>query len=315
MTTTNDRSIPAEHHQPVFIGGFRSGTTLLINLLGMHEAVTPWFETKYLCDPLRWLRTISKPETTSFETSFFAFLTNGETSPLDRDSVYASMCKDVNQTADRIEQRCSDGKAAHERYPIGADYINYTREQALEACSRWRDSLHQKPDAETLAFVTGNLILELAALQTASTHTPLWFNKTPEITRFGSELRACLGKTKLILMIRDGREVARSAADLGWCDIETMARYWKDMIELTRDATKETPEDYLELRFEDLISAPVDILNRVLDFTGLECTGAQIYDHYLQYFQNNPPSHKSKVEIMSKDERERIEKVIGKPIP
>lgn len=303
--------VPKQQQKPVFIGGFRSGTTLLINLLGMHEAVTPWFETKYLCDPLRWLRTITQPETTSFEASFFAFLTNREISPLDRDSVYASMCRHVNQTADQIEQRCPNGKAAHELYPIGADYINYTREQALEACLRWRDSLPKQPDAETLAFITGNLISELACLQTSTSNSLLWFNKTPEIIRFGSELRACLGNTKLILMIRDGREVARSGADLGWCDIETMAGFWKDMIELTRNATKEFPDDYLELRFEDLISAPVDTLDRVLNFTGLECTGAQIYDRYLQYFQYAPLSPKSRVETMSKDDRQKIEKVTG----
>ena len=54
---------------PIFIGNFRSGTTLLANLLGFHKDLSPWFETKGLCELLRWQRVLKDPKTIPFESS------------------------------------------------------------------------------------------------------------------------------------------------------------------------------------------------------------------------------------------------------
>jgi hypothetical protein len=54
------------HPLPIFIGNFRSGTTLLANLLGFHDELALWFETKAFCEALRWIRVMERPETVPF---------------------------------------------------------------------------------------------------------------------------------------------------------------------------------------------------------------------------------------------------------
>lgn len=263
--------------KPVFIGNFRSGTTLLINLLGLHADVAPWFETKGLCEPLRWLRVLKDPKTLAYEASIIH---------ADKDDAFSAaavasrMLEDIRSTAARIEGTAPHGKGQHERYPLGHDCALYSVDFAEQAVRHWLDAVRGQEEPEAVAAATGSLITGLGQRQAQLAGKPLWINKTPEISRFAAELRQCLGPVRMILMVRHGRDVVRSAERLGWAGAVEIAGWWQGMIEQSRAASAGHESDYLEMKFESLLRDPSGELNRVLRFLELEASGEQLVSTY-----------------------------------
>jgi len=262
---------------PTFVGGFRSGSTLLINLLGLHPELTPWFETKCICEALRWMRVLANPDLEAFESRFVPTpMPEGFTT----DAVHDAMLWHMRYTAGRMSGELASGKADHERYPIGTDYVLYGLREGEQALNRWRERVKPDPSLPAVTEATGRLIRELGDRQAGLARGARWINKTPEIPRFGRELRRSLGRCRIIHLIRDGREVALSGARLGWADIPEMAEWWKGMIGLTREAATEAPEDYLEVRFEALVRDPVPTLERILTFLELPGRAERLWTEY-----------------------------------
>jgi hypothetical protein len=85
-------------------------------------------------------------------------------------------------------------------------------------------------------------------------------------------------------MIRDGRDVVRSATRLGWGSAEDMASWWRGMIEESRVASAGVPESYLELRYEDLLDNPVARVDEVLRFMGLSAMAVDLVERYQREF-------------------------------
>lgn len=264
--------------EPVFIGSFRSGTTLLINLLGLHPELQPWFETKALCEPLRWLRVLRLPEQGLVEAELVKPRDIPGFSP---EAVGWRMVRDFRETADRIHGAIPSGKAPGERYPLGHDVARYRVEEAEAEVQRWVDRVKADPSYGAISRVTGELMARLGDLQMEGSGKARWINKTPEITRFGVELRDCLGPCKMIMMIRDGREVVRSAEKLGWARAAELALWWKSMILEARAGAELDPLRYLELRYESLVDHPAMELDRVLKFLGAEPCGERLLSEYL----------------------------------
>ncbi len=269
--------------QPVFVGGFRSGSTLLINLLGLHPQVAPWFETKSLCEALRWQRVLGDPSTEAFE---HYVLGPRQSSGFSVTAVAERMRWHMHHTAQRMAGQIADGKAPHERYPLQGDAVLYSLEEAQTALHDWRRSIHEPATETAVAAATGALIRTLGKRQVALAARPLWINKTPEIPRFGGELRRGLGRCRIIHLIRDGRQVVHSAVALGWGDMERMTRLWKAMIELSRAAA--LAEDYLEIRYEKLIQAPATTLDRVCTFLELDLRGKALWKQYRHLVGQTP---------------------------
>jgi hypothetical protein len=257
---------------PVFIGGFRSGTTLLINLLGLHPQVTPWFETRDLCEAVRWQHVLAQPAQAAFETAYCA---PSEPAGFTPDAVYQRMLLQARDTQARVSGGPS-GKAAHERYPVGDDYVRYALDDAESLLQAWHASCSAQPEAARVAAANGTLIRALGALQQRLHGGGPWINKTPEITRFATELRAALGPCRMIYMVRDGIQVVASGHRLGWGSVEALAFNWKGLLERTRAAMQDYPQDYLELRYEELVREPAATLDRVLRFCGRDTLGAGI---------------------------------------
>ncbi|MEE8429417.1 MAG: sulfotransferase [Gammaproteobacteria bacterium] len=257
-----------------FIGGFRSGTTLLINLLGLHPEVAPWFETKFVCEALRWQRLQEYPEQAESERQL---MQPAHLRGYSLQDVVARMKADMQATAARLEGRLESGKASHERYPIGHDCVRYSLPEAEAALARWRAGIEAAPSSVSNA--TGALITSLGRRHAESWARPLWINKTPESPRFGAELRSALGDCRIILLIRDGRQVVRSSKKLHWGDVEQMALWWKGLIQQSRIANPE-PDRYLEVRYEDLLTEPAYTLDRILAFLRLPAAGASIAAEY-----------------------------------
>ena len=262
---------------PIFIGNFRSGTTLLANLLGFHEEISPWFETKGLCELLRWQRVLKDPKTIPFESSLIQ-----PKDPLgfDADLVSFRFESDLRSTLSRISGVEASGKGAHERFPLGHDRLLYGLDEALDLLAQWRYKVGEDLDHVILAKANGHLIQGLANLHCVYDQKPFWVNKTPEITRFGSELEAALGPTKRILLLRDGRDVIQSATRLGWADPSEIGAWWKGMILESRQGGSIAADFYLEIRYEDLLKDPVSVLNQVLRFLEVEERGLEILSQY-----------------------------------
>lgn len=262
---------------PVFIGGFRSGTTLLINLLGMHQEIAPWYETKSLCEALRWLKVLKTPERETLEADY---IVPAEPASFSLEAVSARMRWHFRYTAARLSGEVGSGKADHEKYPLGFDCIGYSLQDAETALDQWRESLTQAPDYTSICVATNQLIHELGEIHRRSFKCPAWVNKTPEISRFGAELRDCLGRCKIIYLVRNGLDVVSSAHKLGWGEIETLANNWKALLEHTRLAMQDYPRHYLELHYEDLLARPAEVLNQVLNFSGMPLQGEEIVTRF-----------------------------------
>lgn len=264
-------------HTPTFIGSFRSGTTLLVNLLGLHRDIAPWFETKALCEALRWLRVLRHPERAMFEGRHIIPPQPPGFSPT---AVAERMRHDFRATADRISGRAPSGKMDHERYPIGYDCVLYSLAEAEAALDEWCAACFDRPEPQTAAAATGRLIHTLGNLQVRHAGKSWWANKTPGIPRFIPELWDCLGPCRMVVLIRDGREVVRSASHLGWASALEIARWWKVLIEEARAAAAVHPSYYLEMRYEDLIRNPESEVNRLLAFLGCKPEGELLVGDY-----------------------------------
>lgn len=260
--------------RPAFVGGFRSGSTLLINLLGLHPEVAPWFETKFLCEPPRLQRVLADPAAAAVESQVVG---EGGLAP---ERIVERMRRDLEQTAGRVEGRLGSGKAHYEKYPIGMDCVRYSLEQGRERLARWEQRVLAEPRLEVVREANGELIGELGRIHAEAYGAPVWINKTPEIPRFAAELRESLGPLRALLLIRDGRDVVRSASNLGWADIERLAVWWKGLIEQSRAAAAADPDGYLEVRYEDLIREPAAELDRILRFFQLEPMGEELVERY-----------------------------------
>ncbi|HWK53269.1 MAG TPA: sulfotransferase [Hyphomicrobiales bacterium] len=255
---------------PCFIGGFRSGTTLLINLLGMHPALVPWFETKELCELLRWLRVREQPGEAAFET---AYVSPPEPAGFTLEAVHGRMLAQMRGTAARQSGAIASGKASHERYPLGNDWVRYSLNEAETLLNAWRDAC---ADASAIEPASAALIQALGRAQCAGAPSSYWVNKTPEISRFAPQLRRLLGPCRVLYMVRNGLEVVASASRLGWGQTEQLAYNWKALLELTRTGTAEQAAHYLELRYETLLAAPAATLDQVFAFLGVESRGEAI---------------------------------------
>lgn len=270
---------PNPESPPVFIGGFRSGTTLLVNFLGLHPELSAWFETKGLCEALRLLRVLRSPAS---EAQELGLVRPASITGFSVDAVARRMLSDFRDTAARQSGHHPSGKAPGERYPLGYDRVNYSLQEAEAAVEDWRAAMHARVGTWAAFSATGCLIRELSKRHRTHEGKPVWINKTPEIIRFMPELRMCLGPCRFIMVIRDGRGVVRSAARLGWAEAAEIGVWWKAMIEDARCGALADPDRYLEVRYEDLMARPAHQLDEIHRFLEVESRGEESVARYLQ---------------------------------
>jgi sulfotransferase family protein len=98
-----------------------------------------------------------------------------------------------------------------------------------------------------------------------------WGDKTPLYLRHLDELWAVWPDARVVVLARDGRDVALSVIRLpfGANNVWTAARWWAGGVRLGREAARRRPEHVASLRYEDLVSRPADEVRRLTDFLGL----------------------------------------------
>lgn len=106
-----------------------------------------------------------------------------------------------------------------------------------------------------------------------------WGDKTPGyITRLGM-LRRIWPQAHIIHIIRDGRDVALSfmKAPFGPGTLADAAMHWRKQVLCGLDKGQALyGANYLEIRYEDLVLKPRDVLGRVCNQTGLSLTDSML---------------------------------------
>jgi hypothetical protein len=108
-----------------------------------------------------------------------------------------------------------------------------------------------------------------------------WGDKTPVYGRHLPAVRQLLPESRFVHLLRDGRDVALSLRSVWFApahDITGLARYWAEQVELSR-AAGELLGGYLEVRYEDLVTAPKPTLRSICRFLGLTYDRAMARPH------------------------------------
>jgi hypothetical protein len=102
-----------------------------------------------------------------------------------------------------------------------------------------------------------------------------WAECTPEHLLYVGQIKREVPEAKIIHIIRDGRDVALSFSRQGWThplpwdrgrELLVAGAYWKWFVARGRSLASALGPDYLEVRFEDLLSRPVEVLSRISPF-------------------------------------------------
>ena len=135
-----------------------------------------------------------------------------------------------------------------------------------------------------------------------------WGDKTPIYCRHLKAIRKVLPETRFVHIIRDGRDVALSLRRMWFSpgsDMETQASYWRDCILAARRAGT-GHDDYLEVRYEELIHNTAETLQRICAHVDLT-----FEEQMLNYYQRAPErlkEHKGRsmpdgVTVLTQDQR------------
>ena len=101
----------------------------------------------------------------------------------------------------------------------------------------------------------------------------IWVDHTPENITYASTLMDLFPQAKIVHIVRDGRAVAASVMQLDWGPntIIKAARWWMRMTSFGLAAeTLLGPERIMRVKYEDLVLAPAETLQRLCAFLGME---------------------------------------------
>lgn len=236
---------------PIFIGGAgRSGTTLCVDMLGLHPELSPVYET-------------------GFVSQIAGLIFGRSDMPL----------KKVQLAILQLMDRWSKGlpklphfKRAHERYLHGPHYIRFDRPFAMARAVELVDALEAGDRSGGFRRFVSGLFDEHARLD----GKPRWANKTPSYVHLLPVLGPLFPRMRFIHCVRDGRAVAASVVTRAWGpdNIAEAARWWERKARLGVAWGRENPDRYFELRYEHMLAEPEAALSALLRFLGeRDCAG------------------------------------------
>jgi hypothetical protein len=140
---------------------------------------------------------------------------------------------------------------------------------------------------------------------------PRWGDKTPLHALELPTALAIFPGAQVIHLVRDGRAVAESLLRQPWGprSVTSAARMWWHCVEAARrDGEPLGRERYLEVRFEELVTAPDDLLRGVCTFLGEEFDAALLTPARLPpapgYAQPWPAAHDSAIDPRARERGE-----------
>lgn len=238
---------------PVFIGGaHRSGSTLLVDLLGVHPALSPVYDTEFVIEIAEVL--FASPNLT------------GE-----------QMVENTMQIMDgftRMLPLRPVPEGNKERYHHGPHHIMFDRDQALGGAL---DMLSEAVRIHPLEAFR-NMIERIYACHCAWDRKERWINKLHVYVRCLPFLLDAFPGMKFLHVVRDGRDIACSlkAGDFGELDIEWATAAWSESVMAGLNFEMSHPESIHVVRYEELVLQPERTLNRVLTWLGEPTMGEEI---------------------------------------
>jgi hypothetical protein len=105
----------------------------------------------------------------------------------------------------------------------------------------------------------------------AAAGKPRFGDKTPAYLHAVGELLAVWPDARIVVLVRDGRDVALSirAVPFGPNNVYAAARWWARGIRAGIEAERRFPEQVLTVRYEDLVADPETHVGRVCEHLGL----------------------------------------------
>jgi len=106
-----------------------------------------------------------------------------------------------------------------------------------------------------------------------------WADCTPDHLLYIREIKRQIPNALILHIVRDGRDVALSYAQQGWShplpwdrkqQLGVAALYWSWVIDRGREQARNLGDDYFEVRYEDLVGNPRQVLNQLSDFIDQE---------------------------------------------
>jgi len=259
---------------PIFIVGVgRSGTTLLVNLMGAHPMLAPIYETPFLRKVIRHCETTARawgsPLARAAPSLVRFFLrTKGA-------KLVESLLRDAQNLPDP-----SWLKQEYEKFPFGLGHcIFYSPEDIQRETSLWTKELCQSPMAPQAIYRSAREYVDrLFAVHCAHLRKPFWVNKTPALLNYADRLSRLYPSARYIHMVRDGREVAASLVSLPWGPktIADAARHWRSHILNGRLRLKESQLLFIEISYKDLVESPETTLERIFAFLEIEADTSRI---------------------------------------
>jgi Sulfotransferase family len=113
------------------------------------------------------------------------------------------------------------------------------------------------------------LVDALYRMEIAGSGKPRWGDKTPYYYLCWRQLMGLFPGSRLVHIIRDGRDVNLSLEKVGWHGptASDRARYWQERVEMAHDAARELgPERNLIIRYEEVVLNTPTTLELVCDF-------------------------------------------------
>ena len=121
-----------------------------------------------------------------------------------------------------------------------------------------------------------------------------WINKEPGYGAYAKDLFNMIPDCKLLILVRDGRDVALSMARAGWFNrkITRCIDFWKDWTEMTLNGVNDIPQEhYLLIKYEDLISDFNTVMAKILSFFAMDSFIENLQNMDLYAHQNIPKTN------------------------
>ena len=129
------------------------------------------------------------------------------------------------------------------------------------------DDVIQQAESHSAA----SLITSLFSLYAERHGKQRWGDKTPHHALCLRNILALFPNAQILHLIRDGRDVAESTCriPIGPSSILAAARRWKQFVQAVRDFAPSLPsQQFLEVRFEEMVLNPEQVRARILLFLG-----------------------------------------------
>lgn len=211
----------------IFIGGmFKSGTTLLRNMLGQHPNLFSGFETKWFL--------LDNPE----------------------------------KRADRLDM-------LSKLYEQDPEHLQKLWEEAGSGA------------AFLSVFMNGNL---------KESDKARWIDKTPENIMHADEIFKSWSNGKLIHIVRDPRDVFVGRREAKGLDVEAFVDVYEKMFMPCLDLFGKKTNQYMDIRYEDLINNPKGTMKKVLAFIG------EPWNEAVSVYEGSDKDYKAVKEITGRDQ-------------